>query len=116
LRECAIIVDQENIRKLFRRVATDILRNNLTADRTPDVIDTVLTTNVFRVIQGYGTVTICDYEDVFRRKYLLRSYKRRSNDVGGFVLLEVSTSYTRRLFGSRSRLMAPYVCTYTWYE
>jgi hypothetical protein len=116
LRECAIIVDQENISKPFRRVATDILRNNLTADRTPDVIDTVLTTNVFRVIQGYGTVTICDYEDVFRRKYLLRSYKRRSNDVGGFVLLEVSTSYTRRLFGSRSRLMAAYVCTYTWYE
>jgi hypothetical protein len=58
------------------------------------VIDTVLTTDLFRVIQGYGTVTICDYEDVFRWKYLLRSYERRSNDGGGFVLLEVSASFT----------------------
>jgi hypothetical protein len=61
------------------------------------VVDTVLTTDLFRIIQGYGTVTVCDYEDVFRRKYLLRSYKRRTNDVGSFVLLEVSTSYTCRL-------------------
>jgi hypothetical protein len=61
------------------------------------VVDTVLTTDLFRIIQGYGTVTVCDYEDVFRRKNLLRSYKRRTNDVGSFVLLEVSTSYTFRL-------------------
>jgi hypothetical protein len=96
-RECAIIVDQENISKAFGRVATDILRDNLAAHRTPNVVDTVLTTDLFRIIQGYGTVTVCDYEDVFRRKYLLRSYKCRPNDVGGFVLLEVSISYTCRL-------------------
>jgi hypothetical protein len=93
-RECAIIVDQENISKPFRRVATNILRNDLTADRTPNVVDTVLTTDLFCVIQGYGTVTICDHEDVLRRKYLLRSYERGSNDVSSFVLLEVSTSFT----------------------
>jgi hypothetical protein len=58
------------------------------------MVDTVLTTDLFRIIQGYGTVTVCDYEDVFRRKYLLRSYKRRSNDVGSFVLLAVSTRFT----------------------
>jgi hypothetical protein len=57
----------------------------------------MLTTDLFCVVQGYGTVTICDYEDVSRRKYLLHSYERRSNNVTGFILLEVSASFTREL-------------------
>ena len=54
------------------------------------MVDAVLTTDFFCVIQRYGTVAIGDDEDMFLRKDLLRSYKRGTNDIGGFVLREVS--------------------------
>jgi hypothetical protein len=54
----------------------------------------VLATDLFCVVQGYGTVAICDDEDVFSWEYFFRSHKRRADDVGCFVLLGVSASFT----------------------
>jgi hypothetical protein len=89
-RECAVVVNEENVSKSFCGVATNVLRDNLATDRTPDVIDAVLTTDLLCVIQRCRTVTIRDYEDMFSWKYFFRSYKRRSDNVSSFVLLEVS--------------------------
>jgi hypothetical protein len=66
------------------------LGHDLATDRTPNVVDAVLTTDFFCVIQRYGTVAISDDEDMFLRKDLLRSYERGADDVGGFVLGRVS--------------------------
>jgi hypothetical protein len=89
--ECAVVVNEENVSKSFCGVATNVLRDNLATDRAPNVIDAVLTTDLFCVIKRYGTVTICDYEDMFSRKDLLCSYKCGSDDVSSLILLEVST-------------------------
>jgi len=57
------------------------------------VINAVLTTYLLRVIQRHRTVAVRDDEDMFLWEDLLRSHERGADDVGGFVLLEISVRF-----------------------
>lgn len=94
-RECAIVVDKQHVGEFFRSVASNILSNNLATNGAPNVVDPVLTTYFFRVIQRYRAITICDDKDVLRWKYLLRGHERGPDNIGGFVLLVVSIPLSR---------------------
>ena len=54
------------------------------------MINAVLTTYLLRVIQRHRTVAVRDDKDMFLWEDLLRSHKRRAEDVGGFVLRMIS--------------------------
>lgn len=89
-RQCTVVIDEENISEAFRGVTPDVLSDDLAADRAPNVVHSVLLAYFCCVVQRYGTVAVCDDEDVFLRKDSLCGHERRADDVGGFVLLEVS--------------------------
>lgn len=84
-RQRAVVVDEEDIGEAFRGVAPDVLSYDFATDRAPNVVDAVLTTDFFGVVQRHGTVAVCDDEDMFLWKILFAA-----TSVGPMMLATLS--------------------------
>lgn len=114
--ECAVVINKEHVSEPFGSVAPDVLGNNFATDRTPNVVHAVLTTYLFCIVEGYGTVPICNDEDMLRWEYFLRSHKRRADDGSSFVLLQVSLMFTHVSYSLLFKVRLLNLHTYAWYE
>jgi hypothetical protein len=60
----AIIIDQEDIFKVFGCIAPDELSDDFRSDGRPNVVDTVRATDLFGIVERCRAVSVGDYEDV----------------------------------------------------
>jgi hypothetical protein len=59
------------------------------------------------------TVAVCDDEDMFLGEDLFRSHERGTDDVGGFILLDVSLTFVCKQ-STADQASGPRLCTYAW--